>query len=344
MLEGFFQATGIPNGVVDASGGLLSLSAGENVCTCFHRANPKSAERCRDSNLDIMRDLRDGCVAGGHCRNGLMDYATPVVIEGRHLATLFLGQVLHAPPDMAFFRAQPARFGFDEKDYLAAFESVPVVSVERLWSLMGVMVEMAHMLAASGLARLRQAVLERDIGAHVERQIQLEDILDFSPVAIGWSDGGARIDYINHEFTRLFGYAIKDLPSMVTWYRLAYPDKRYREAVVRPWIEAVGQARRNHTQAPELETDIACKNGSVRRVVVRAAWIGRRLLVSPTDITERKRAELQLARRERETESTSMSGRRIRRSLPRKSKSCWAIPSAMCFPPPRCGGDRHVRY
>src|ERR1035437_2644201 len=73
LLESFFRATGIPNGVVDANGELLSLAAGNNACTLFHRATPQSAACCRDSNLAIMHELRDGCIAGGLCRNGLMD-------------------------------------------------------------------------------------------------------------------------------------------------------------------------------------------------------------------------------------------------------------------------------
>jgi diguanylate cyclase (GGDEF)-like protein/PAS domain S-box-containing protein len=287
MLESFFHATGIPNGVVDANGELLSLAAGNNVCTRFHRANPIGAEYCRDSNLAIMRELRDGCVAGGICRNGLMDYATPVVIEGRQLATLFLGQVLHEPPDMAFFRAQAVRFGFDEKEYLEAIQAVPVVGKEQVRHLMEVMVEMAQILAASGLARLRQTALERDISTHLERQVQLEDILNFSPVAIGWSDGVSRIEYVNRQFTRLFGYTLDDLPCLDAWYQLAYPDEQYREAVVGPWKEAVALARSNDIQPPELEADVTCKDGSVRRVVARAAWVGPRRLVSFTDITER---------------------------------------------------------
>jgi diguanylate cyclase (GGDEF)-like protein/PAS domain S-box-containing protein len=287
LLEGFFRATGIPNGVVDASGELLSMAAGANACTLFHRARPEATERCRDSNLAIMRDLRDGCVAGGLCRNGLMDYATPVVIEGRQLATLFLGQVLHAPPDMAFFRAQAAQLGFDEKTYLESIQAIPVVDKARLEDLMAVMVEIAKMLAASGLARIRQMALERDISKHVEREVQLEDILDFSPVAIGWSDGEGRIEYVNRQFTQLLGYTRDDFSDLDSGYRLLYPDERYRETVLVPWNKAVALARQNNTPAPVLESDITCKNGAVRRVVVRASWVGHHRMASFTDITER---------------------------------------------------------
>jgi ligand-binding sensor protein len=234
LLESFFQATGIPNGVVDADGTLLCLAAGDNACTRFHRAVPACAERCRDSNLLMMRDLRAGCVAGGLCHNGLMDYATPVIVEGRMLATLFLGQVLHEPPDLGFFRAQAARFGFDEEAYLAAIQAVPVVDKARIDHLMSAMVEMARMMAASGLARLRQTVLEQDLSTHIQRQIQLKDILDSSPVAVGWSDGESRIEYLNRQFTQQLGYSLDDLPDLQTWYLRAYPDLQYRQTVIVP--------------------------------------------------------------------------------------------------------------
>lgn len=291
LLEHFFQATGIPNGVVDTNGELLSMSSGENACSMFHRTQSEAADLCRDSNLELVRNLRDGCVVGGLCRNGLMDYATQVVVEGRQLATLFLGQVLHAPPDMEFFRTQAARFGFDEKTYLESIAAIPVVDKKQVDDLMEVMVEMAQMLAVSGLAKLRQTELERDIRVHAERNIQCRDILDFSPVAMGWSENEDRVEYVNRQFTLLFGYTVADLPNLETWYQRAYPDENYRKTVVGPWRRAVAEAHQANKPPPELEADITCKDGSVRSIIIRVAWVGHRRMVSFTDITERKRLQ-----------------------------------------------------
>lgn len=287
MLESFFRATGIPNGVVAADGELISLSAGANACTQFHRTHPDSETQCRNSNVAIMRDLRAGNIAGGLCLNGLMDYATPVVIEGRQVATLFLGQVLHEKPDMEFFRKQAQQYGYDEDAYLEAIAAMPVVKKDRLQKLMAVMVEMAQMLASSGLARLRQTSLERDLSHTQERRIQLEDILDSSPVAIGWSDGHGKIEYINRQFTHQFGYRLEDMESLENWYLLAYPDVHYREAHIKPWVQEVALAHQTGTIPPELESDVTCKDGSVKRVVIRVSWVGEKRLVSFTDITER---------------------------------------------------------
>ena len=83
LLERFFQATGIPNGVVDTNGELLTMSFGENACSVFHRTQSEAADLCRDSNLELVHDLLDGCFTGRLCQNGLMDYVTPIVVEDR---------------------------------------------------------------------------------------------------------------------------------------------------------------------------------------------------------------------------------------------------------------------
>ncbi|GBG14148.1 uncharacterized protein NMK_1708 [Novimethylophilus kurashikiensis] len=287
LLERFYETTGIPNGLVDADGTLLAMSSGKNACELFHRMQPASAERCRESNLDIMRDLCQGQISGGICRNGLMDYATPILIEGRQLATLFLGQIFHAPPDLEFFRNQARQFGYDEESYLAAIAAIPVVEKVRAEALMQVMVEMANMLAQSGLAKIRQAALEYEVNVHSERRIELEDILESSPVAIGWSNSDGNVEYINRQFTHLFGYTLEDLPDTETWYRLAYPDENYRYKIIKPWVNSALLAHQTGTIPPELEADITCKDGSKRRVVVRISWVGPLRLVNFTDITER---------------------------------------------------------
>ncbi len=300
LLDKFYRATGIPNGVVDADGELLCMSSGSNACAVFHRTHLVAAKRCRESNLELMRNLHGGCVTGGLCQNGLMDYATPVVIEGRQLATLFLGQILHTPPDLSFFRAQAAQLGFDETSYLASIAAIPVVDKQRVDDLMGMMVEMAQMLAASGLARLRQVALERDVSIHAERSVQLKDILDFAPFAMVWSEDEERIEYVNRQFIQLFGYTLDDLPNLETWYRRAYPDDDYRETVVGNWRKAVSAAQLNNMPPPELEANITCKDGSIRAVIVHVAWVGHRRMVGFNDIAERKGIEQRLATRERE--------------------------------------------
>ena len=59
--------------------------------------------------------------------NGLIDYATPVMVNGEHLATIYLGQVLEEPPDEEYFRKQAREFGFDEEAYIRALRKISIV-------------------------------------------------------------------------------------------------------------------------------------------------------------------------------------------------------------------------
>ncbi len=285
LLHNFYEATGIPNGLVGRDGELLSQAGWVSACADFHRLHPLSAENCKESNLDLMRYLNDGEVACSLCKNGLIDYATPVMIEGRPLATLFLGQVLNEPPDIDYFRKQARHYGYDTGTYLKAIDAVPVVSKERMESLMACMVGMSQMLVASGLARLKQEALEQDLSRSTERRIQLEDILDSSPVGIGWSDVDGNLEYINEQFTHLFGYTLEDLPDLETWYRRAYPDNNYWKTVVEPWYKQLDEARVSNTPVSVLEAAVCCADGSEKRVLVRATWVGRKRLINFSDIT-----------------------------------------------------------
>ncbi len=79
------------------------------------------------------------------CKNGLTDAASPLIIDGKHLANILIGQFHLQEPDLDFFRRQARDLGYDEEDYLAFHQgSANHVPREKLPSILGL------------LARLRQ--------------------------------------------------------------------------------------------------------------------------------------------------------------------------------------------
>jgi ligand-binding sensor protein len=159
IMNSMFIATKIPIGLVADDGKILSEIGWVDACANFHRVNPITNAYCQKSNLELIQNLQDGKVACATCKNGLFDYATPIVIEGRRVATIFLGQVFTETPDMEFFKQHAKSVGFDETSYLQAIAEVPIVSKEQMEALMDCMVGMAEMLAASTLARLREKLM-----------------------------------------------------------------------------------------------------------------------------------------------------------------------------------------
>ena len=129
----FYTATDIPASVIDLDGTVITGSGWQEICTNFHRVNAETRERCIESDTVIANEIGAGqkyTVYG--CKNGLIDAATPITIEGEHVANFFTGQFLFHSPDKDFFQEQARRFGFDEAAYMEAVAKIPVIDEARL--------------------------------------------------------------------------------------------------------------------------------------------------------------------------------------------------------------------
>ena len=291
VLDSFFKATGIPNGLVSNEGKIITQSGWTNACNLFHRVNPQTNKYCLDSNKELMKNLCEGQVVSSLCKNGLLDYATPVVIEGHRIATLFLGQVLDKSPDILFFKERSHKFDYDEKSYIQAIKNIPIISKDKMESLMECMVNMAQILAQSGLSKLQKTVLEEDLIKTNNEKIHLSDILKFSPNGIGWSNSNGEIEYVNDQFTKLFGYTLEDIPTVKVFNDKAHSKIDNYENVINPWINRLNNARNNNTILPDLEATISCKDGSNCHVLIRSSWVGEKTLVNFSDITAHWKSE-----------------------------------------------------
>lgn len=134
LADSNFSASGLPITITDPRDGTFLVKAGwPGICTYFHRVNPQSLEQCRISDKVINDHLDEG-VYQYRCNNGLWHIAMPIVVAGRHLATLFLtqfwfdGEVI----DRQHFIDQAAQYGFEENSYLAALDRMPVFSYEKV--------------------------------------------------------------------------------------------------------------------------------------------------------------------------------------------------------------------
>ena len=176
LMHSLHKATGVPYALVDNASNILIAVGWQDICTKFHRVNEISCRRCNQSDQYILDHLDDGPYVAYRCPQGLMDYATPLVIEGEHLANVFTGQVLNEPPEIDFFHRQADELGFDKPSYLEALQRVPIVSTQRIEAVMAFLVDLAQMLASNGLNRLRQLEAEQGLLATKQRlETQVEE-------------------------------------------------------------------------------------------------------------------------------------------------------------------------
>jgi ligand-binding sensor protein len=135
MADSHYRAIGMPLGIIDAVDGSILVGSGwQDICVKFHRVNPGSLQRCRESDNYIKDRLVEGEACHYKCMNGLWDIGMPIVVAGHHLATMFLGQFFceGEVPDQEFFIQLAHEFGFNVDDYLAALKRVPVFSREKV--------------------------------------------------------------------------------------------------------------------------------------------------------------------------------------------------------------------
>jgi PAS domain S-box-containing protein len=154
LLDSFCQAVGVSAGIIDLDGAIVVGSKWQRICTQFHRSHPVACKRCIESDTVLAGQVADGRRRSHYlCRNGLNDAAAPIVVAGRHVANLIVGQFLLEEPDLQFFRNQSAALGVDEGAYLEALGEVPLIPAEKLDPIITHLRLLAETIAESAVAR-----------------------------------------------------------------------------------------------------------------------------------------------------------------------------------------------
>lgn len=162
LMRFFYEAAGISVGVMDTDQNWLVSIGWQQICTDFHRVNPESRKNCLMSEFRIQEYLDSKEYLTYPCPNGLIEVAIPIVLDDVPLGFFFLGQFLHHPPDLDYFRRQAIAHNFDIDAYLLALDKVPVVSPQRIDYLMRFFARFFDLLTRIGAEnkQRRQAELE----------------------------------------------------------------------------------------------------------------------------------------------------------------------------------------
>ena len=181
MMQEFNALSRIPMAIIDLRGKVLVGVGWQDVCTKFHRVNPETCKHCIESDTTLSAGVPLGEIRRYRCRNQMWDVATPIFVGGHHAGNVFMGQFFFEdePIDYEVFRAQAARYGFDERAYLAALDAVPRLSRQEVAAGMQFFLRFALMLSESSYRNLKLARngAEREtlMGSLRESKERLED-------------------------------------------------------------------------------------------------------------------------------------------------------------------------
>ena len=144
----------------------------------------------------------------------------------------------------------------------------------------------------------------------LERQeAELRAILDHIsiPVAIQYESG--EIEYLNKEFTRVFGYTLDELPDLDSWWATAFPDKEYRAEMREKWNSRVKEAIGKGPDLRPFDLQVTGKQGQKVEATIWARVIEDKLVFLLSDMTEilRQRELLAEAKEQAETANCAKS-------------------------------------
>ena len=249
LLDCLYVSSGIPSAIIDLEGTVLTWSGGADLCNKFHRCHPATLRDCIQSDVSIAAGTASqGVQTQITCPRGLTDTATPLIIEGRHLANVFTGQVFLEPPDREFFRRQAAQFGFDETEYLKALDQAPLITQKQLDEYLAFMAQLTEQLAQQGLTRLRSTKTQEMLRESESNfRAFFESIGDL--IVVCSPDGHIR--FTNEAVSRTLGYSEAELATMQI-LDLRPPDSH---AQVREYREAMLRGEREHCPLPLLRKD-----------------------------------------------------------------------------------------
>ena len=117
-----------------------STECGDKRCAESHRKGGEEAARL-------------GKPVVYECHAGLIDFAAPILLEGRQIGTILGGQVLTDLPDEAKYRRIAREIGVDEEGYVEAVQEVRKLSKESIEAAANVLFIVANNMSKSAYQR-----------------------------------------------------------------------------------------------------------------------------------------------------------------------------------------------
>ena len=217
LIDAFYKLTDIGIGIVDLSGNVLVANGWQDICSKFHRVHSDTLKNCMESDIYLASDVKEGEYRQYKCKNNMWDVVTPIVVGGKHMANLFIGQFFFEDEvsDMGVFGAQAERYGFDKDQYLSALQMVPRWSRKKVDATISFYSKLAStigQLSYSNLA-LAKMMIERKQTEDVLRQSEerFSKIFRHAPIMITLSnlDDGTYLA-VNDKFVEISGFSRED--------------------------------------------------------------------------------------------------------------------------------------
>ena len=161
--DDFAKGVGLASVTVDPDGTpVTNPSSYTRFCMDYTHSTECGDKRCAESHRKGGEEAaRTGKPVVYECHAGLIDFAAPIMLEGRLIGTILGGQVLTTLPDEAKYRKIASEIGVDEEGYIEAVHEIRKLSRESIEAAANVLFDVANSMSKSAYhQRKLKAVVE----------------------------------------------------------------------------------------------------------------------------------------------------------------------------------------
>lgn len=170
LQDAFSAATGMAAIATDDTGSVTEGSGFTDFCMNLTRKSRIGCDRCVKCDLQGGAEAsRTGRPAVYYCHGGLMDFAAPIIVNGKHIGSLIGGQVLPEKPDEEKFRRIAREINVNPDLYIAALRKIKIVPKEQIEAAANLLYQMANALSDVGYQRALAAEEAEEIAENAQR-------------------------------------------------------------------------------------------------------------------------------------------------------------------------------
>lgn len=147
--DGFSKYTGMAVLITDAEGIPVTRESGfTDICSKFIRKSERGCKNCQEwDKQGALRSLHRKKASSYICHAGLVDFASPIMVEEQFVGSVIAGQVRCNEINEKKLRITAKNLGIDEEVYLQEFKKVKYMSKEEVDKAAQLLMEIARLLS-----------------------------------------------------------------------------------------------------------------------------------------------------------------------------------------------------